>query len=1738
MGIPKFTRFICERYPCILEILNEYQIPDFDNLYLDMNGIVHNCSHPNDADAHFRITEETIFKNIFLYVEVLFRTIKPQKLFFMAVDGVAPRAKINQQRSRRFRSAKDAELAEAKARAAGEVIPEGNRFDSNCITPGTEFMSKLTEQLKYFVTYKISTDSQWKKCKIILSGPEVPGEGEHKIMDYIRYLKSQPDYDINTRHCLYGLDADLIMLSLCTHEPHFAVLREEVTYGKQEQKKIPVPEKIRFCLLHISLLREYMDHEFSPMKDKLSFKYDIEKIIDDWILLGFLVGNDFIPPLPNLHIANGALPILYQTYMEILPTLDGYINEAGKLNLSRFEKFMAKLAIMNVEHYPDLDDLPPNYKYPKKMKELIQMTEEILLEPFDDFVGVDSDDDVNSHLVTLQKPSSERINAIDEARQYADKRKQVESYISAIQWNLHYYYDGCCSWSWFYPTHYAPDMSDIKDFKDFNLQFDIGKPFLPFQQLLAVLPSGSRSFLPEAYQHLLTDENSPIIDYYPADFETDLNGKEQEWEAIVLIPFIDEKRLIDAMEPYNSKLTEEEKNRNKHGKFFIITYTDENLGKVNAPEYFPSIDSHAKIILVDPIDIQVPIDKLIKGLCKNIDMSIYYPGFPSLQYVEHTARLEKTKVRVFKHPSRGENMMINVVPKKSPTIEELASELLGKIVLIGWPCLLEALVVGVSNSDRKFSLINQSTSYCLENLKRESLKGPQATQWISESRGIYTNYKTRYGIDIGDIDTLIHAKALNGYRYAITSKGNMSMEKVWKQHAACYAYQVVVRNIQVNNLQLDSDTPITNIYSPNSICFMLGHPHYGAMGEVNKSGINEKTGRVKIAMMTSSEPNFDKLKIQQQETQMQYMHGSIAAQRLGISSHLLSRITGSIFVTPSTTTTEQNDKNDKNERRQKNIGLNLKFNKKNEELPGYTKKVNGQWLYGAKSVGLIRNFMEKYPVFFEKLAKSVGNDVFNEDDLFSDGINELLVDVIKWLKEQPFRNIDSRSCDWQGLDPEIVQQIQIQVDKFNDDNNNCGKTLMMQVKPHLLYKPGLSKGNIPPDTNAKHELFDRIITVNENSSVPIGYKGTIISIQGTPNDINKTYEILFDKPFIGGISFNGDAVNRYAKLDPAEFINISHGIRAEQNISGTSIPDQINFTTNNNKQTKQTSQQQKDSKLNSSAFASFNHNNNISNNKQQCNFFPTFGKDKHTNNHQQKQQQGQSSSNNQQPQIRVMKKNDNLLIDLQTATSPSSSSSSLSSKQRNDQRKSHTSINDIIKTDKIKNMTNVSDIKHEVSPSSDTSKNIEINKNDNKTSEYQMLWNELQKVSNANQQKTMSFNKNHPPIPPATQLPVVQSSLPTTPQSATDQSAFLRAVLKIPSDNINESSTKLQGGPITSMANKPFVFPPTPPAPPPPMVLQMFDHARQANNNNNLRQNEKSSISNAQRLINLCQMRGTGLPKYFYKSEKNLFRVELEFPDKKKFYSELCTNHELAIENAASKALAELSNDNELNRKPHIDIYPPGSWLNIMHQSTHDISSQLFPDTLKLRPQSNWNHMMPPQPPGFAQMPPIRMNQSIPTPPSPSTSTSTLSSLQMPKQQQQGQQHKFGQANDAKQNAPFVPLQAQKKTRNRNNSQNDSQNTSGNNSRDNSYQQKIHNKPNKSKGSPKVNTVVDKNTIKDEEKTAKENDNLSAKDLSTVQPQQQPQQQQQKINKPQKQRRSRIAANFGPSPAPNGDDKQ
>ena len=290
-----------------------------------------------------------MFKGIFAYIDRIVHLVKPRQMLYMAIDGVAPRAKMNQQRSRRFRSAQDLAEAATAARAAGEIIDDSKIFDSNCITPGTEFMEKLSKHLDYFIAKKMREDSLWQRMKVIYSGHDVPGEGEHKIMDYIRSSKMTPGYPPNIRHCLYGLDADLVMLALVSHEPHFCLLREEIDFGfnrpARDTHDVKVvtrqTNEVKWQLLHISLLRQYLFHELG---EGAPAWFNLERAMDDFVFMCMLCGNDFVPHLPSLDIREGAIELLFTTYKAMLTTLGGYLVDRAVPDLERLQLFIVEIA--------------------------------------------------------------------------------------------------------------------------------------------------------------------------------------------------------------------------------------------------------------------------------------------------------------------------------------------------------------------------------------------------------------------------------------------------------------------------------------------------------------------------------------------------------------------------------------------------------------------------------------------------------------------------------------------------------------------------------------------------------------------------------------------------------------------------------------------------------------------------------------------------------------------------------------------------------------------------------------------------------------------------------------------------------------------------------------------------------------------------------------------------------------------------------------------------------------------------------------------------------------------------------------------------------------------------------------------------------------------------------------------------------------------------------------------------
>ncbi|KAI9839684.1 MAG: 5'-3' exoribonuclease 2 [Sclerophora amabilis] len=776
MGVPALFRWLSQKYPKIVSPVVEeqprevegQQIPvdttapnpngeEMDNLYLDMNGIVHPCSHPEDKPPPEN--EEQMMLAVFEYTERVVNMARPRKLLMIAVDGVAPRAKMNQQRSRRFRSAKEAkekdedkaELVKMLKAQNGGVIDESTTasmnkktWDSNAITPGTPFMDILAASLRYWVAYKLNTDPAWAKLKIIISDATVPGEGEHKIMEFIRSQRSSPEHDPNTRHVIYGLDADLIMLGLGTHEPHFRVLREDVFFqeskarschicgqkghkaeeckGEAKQKDGEFDEKDKaqplkpFIWLHVSVLREYLAAEmYVPAQQ---FEFDLERALDDWVFMCFFVGNDFLPHLPSLDIRENGIDTLIAIWRDNIPAMGGYLTKDGHVDLEKAQMILNALAKqedaifrrrrqteerkdanakrrkledqnrnnhryseggnaaggtrrrsspdygkVNVRDPAQAASSLPLFKPANVTKEAKAMTHDMVVNRATIFKAneanksaaaalksqlldegaptagngdptgsegdqastngngashslqsnglaehrtlpsalgkrkaetLDGDDpnvpDTNAResLVTPKAtddelpPDTVRLWEEGYADRYYEQKFDVDpkdiefrhkvarAYAEGLAWVLLYYFQGCPSWTWYYPYHYAPFAADFADLQSMKISFEKGAIFKPFEQLMGVLPAASNHAIPEVFHELMTNEDSEIIDFYPENFPIDLNGKKFAWQGVALLPFIDSNRLLDAMAKRYPLLSAEDAARNEMGRDVLL----------------------------------------------------------------------------------------------------------------------------------------------------------------------------------------------------------------------------------------------------------------------------------------------------------------------------------------------------------------------------------------------------------------------------------------------------------------------------------------------------------------------------------------------------------------------------------------------------------------------------------------------------------------------------------------------------------------------------------------------------------------------------------------------------------------------------------------------------------------------------------------------------------------------------------------------------------------------------------------------------------------------------------------------------------------------------------------------------------------------------------------------------------------------------------------------------------------
>ena len=511
MGIPSYFSHIIKKYRYILKQLNHTN--KYHNLYFDSNSIIYDALHIVKFINKTQYEDEiitTVNKKIEEYIHL----IKPTHCVYIAFDGVAPIAKLNQQKNRRYKSWINEQL-----------INEKKNWDSLCITPGTEFMHKLTIGVKQYFSH-----NKFKNMQIIISGPDEPGEGEHKIFEYIR----NNDFHINETSVVYGLDSDLIMLtlvhlSLCDK---LYLFRETPEFIKSIDKTLN-PNTL--YALHIKELGKAINIELLDSNDDST----LEKSILDYILLCFFVGNDFIPHHPAINLRTNGLDILMKAYKESVPK-NSYLTNGNIIHWKVLKQFIKQLESQEynniIENYnwkETLEEKAKKNKYSKKKEDLINL------------------------IPCLDRNVEKYINPYTNGWEKRFYHKMFHNdnisaicinYLTILEWNLKYYIHGCFDWTFAYKYNCAPLFKDVIKYIPYFNQELLSKKNLeiihPYTQLAYVLPKNSLYLLPEYVK-------TYILDKYPYFYELNYDIQwafcRYFWESHVCFPNLDIMRLNESI---------------------------------------------------------------------------------------------------------------------------------------------------------------------------------------------------------------------------------------------------------------------------------------------------------------------------------------------------------------------------------------------------------------------------------------------------------------------------------------------------------------------------------------------------------------------------------------------------------------------------------------------------------------------------------------------------------------------------------------------------------------------------------------------------------------------------------------------------------------------------------------------------------------------------------------------------------------------------------------------------------------------------------------------------------------------------------------------------------------------------------------------------------------------------------------------------------------------------------------
>lgn len=584
MGIPTFFRNILQKNNRVIRGASPETMIDY--FFIDFNSIIYftwakiQKSIPPSMDSS-KIHKEIIDKTVNLVIHMVNNIVQPKQYVYISMDGCAPRAKMVQQRSRRYKSVQWKEILKSKKAELG-MVPEVQWDPSPNICPGTEFMQELSEAIRHAMKHHAF------QSMVLLSDSNVPGEGEHKFLQKLKSLRKHEKTRDSTV-AVYSPDGDMISLCLLTHKKNINIMRIPDPKSIHEKKYC---EEFEYIYCDLNAIRDLFMEELTTTYHQ---SIDPMKVLCDYNFLLFMVGNDFVPSLPFLKIRHGGLDTLIRIYNELRPKFNDYLilydvekEEKPIIHAEFFEALIQSLSMIeNREMSKQYSQCLREAEGEGSKKHLSQEKDMTPIEIFESryqhlsFFHPDHPDfEKNLNKLNYIKYSSSKHEwkadyyryflGIDPSHfsTYNESRTEmVKNYFESLVFTLHYYLIGCPSYTWYYKYRVSPIPSDmftiLNKFK-FNInsiQFKPSEPYPPFVQLMLILPPQMKSILPHDIGNCMF--SSELKRYYPTHFEVDILAGLKYIYSEAILKEIPDEDIIKTVTPLLNQLTEKEKKRNE-----------------------------------------------------------------------------------------------------------------------------------------------------------------------------------------------------------------------------------------------------------------------------------------------------------------------------------------------------------------------------------------------------------------------------------------------------------------------------------------------------------------------------------------------------------------------------------------------------------------------------------------------------------------------------------------------------------------------------------------------------------------------------------------------------------------------------------------------------------------------------------------------------------------------------------------------------------------------------------------------------------------------------------------------------------------------------------------------------------------------------------------------------------------------------------------------------------------------